>query len=141
VRFAILVVVLGALASWLLVIHGGPHSVIAIADLRVREVAGRAVVDGTISNRGIYGDRLVRLSSGLADKVLVFDDRGREADYLRVPADSELVLGGNAPHIEAIGLKRSLKADELLPLLFVFERAGQVRVNARVEVTPGVSQK
>jgi copper(I)-binding protein len=132
-------VVLGALASWLLVIHGGPHSVIAIADLRVREVAGRAVVDGTISNRGIYGDRLVRLSSGLADKVSVLDDRGREADYLRVPADSELVLGGNAPHIEAIGLK--LKADELLPLLFVFERAGQVRVNARVEVMPGVSQK
>jgi copper(I)-binding protein len=73
------------------------------------------------------------LSSGLAKKFVVLDNEGHEIEGLRIPADSELVLGGDLLRIEAVGLTRAVNAGDSFPMLFVFEHAGKVAVFARIE--------
>ena len=136
------IAIFGVLASWLVVAFGTARTNIEITDLWIGETAAaRAVLHGTIVNRGVNGDHLLRLSFGVAERVAIFDLMGREVESLRIPADLELVLGVDTLHIEVVGLVRPIKAHESLPLLFVFQRAGKVTVNARVEVTQGVTQE
>jgi len=145
VRYAFVVgTIIGVLASWFVVAYGTGRgrTDIEVSDLWLGETAGpRAVFHGTVANRGMNGDRLLRLSFAIAKRVAIFDHLGREIESLRMPADSELVLGGNAPRFEAVGLTRPINAHEILPLLLVFERAGKLRVNARVEAMLGTSEK
>jgi len=130
--------VLGVLASWLAVALWSAHTNIEVVDLWVRETAGaRAELHARISNRGARGDRLLRLSSDLAKKISVLDHLGREMDTLRIPADAELVLGDGHFRIEAVGLTRFLEAHDSFPLQLVFEHAGKVRANVRVETPDG----
>jgi copper(I)-binding protein len=130
---------LGILASWYVVLYGGPHTNIEVADLWLGETdTQRAAFHGTIANRGVNGDRLVRIASNLANKVAIFDHEGREIENLRIRADAELVFGGGSLRMEAIGLQRPIKANESFPLLLVFERTGKVWVNAQVRAMRNV---
>jgi copper(I)-binding protein len=138
-RYALVFAILGVLVSWWVVAHGTSHTNIEVVDLWAHETGGaRAELHMRISNRGAKGDHLLSLSSGLAKKISVLDHLGREIDTLRIPADAELVLGGGPLRIEAIGVTRPLKARDNFPLLLVFEHAGKMKVNVRVEIT-GVS--
>jgi copper(I)-binding protein len=143
VHYALLALgILMVLASWLVVGYGTARTDIAVTDVWVGETAAaRAVIHGTIANRGVNGDQLLRLSFGGADRVAVVDGAGREIESLRIPADSELVLGGDTLRIEAIGLARPIRAHESRPLMLVFARAGKLRVNARVVAIQGVNLK
>jgi copper(I)-binding protein len=143
VRCALLVVAgLGLLASWLVVAHGTAHTGIEVTDVWVDETSGpRAVIHGTIANRGVNGDQLLRASFGSAERVAIFDSVDHEIGSLRISADSELVLGGDALRIEAIGLGQPIKAHESIPLMLVFARAGKLKVNAHVAASQGASQK
>jgi copper(I)-binding protein len=123
-----------ALAGWLFISYGTARTSIQVMDAWVRVTTGSsAVVHAIIANRGVNKDRLVRLSTGLAKKLVVLDKEGHEIDGLRIPADSELVLGGELLRIEAIGLTQAVNAGESFPMLFVFEHAGKVGVLARIE--------
>jgi len=123
-----------ALASWLFINYGAARTNVQVIDPWVRETTGKsAVVHATIANHGVYRDRLLRVSSNLAARFVVVDNEGHEVDGLRIPADSELVLGGDWMRIEALGLAQAIKADQKFPMLFVFEHAGKVAVFARVE--------
>jgi copper(I)-binding protein len=137
VRYGFLFVValaLALLASWLLVLRGSSHSRIEVGELWVAETGtSRAMIHGTIANRGASGDRLLRISSGAASGVAILDQFGREIEGLKVPADSELVLGGEMLRIEATGLRRPNTSHGTLPLVLVFERAGELAVDARIE--------
>ena len=83
----------------------------------------------------------MRIASNLATKVGIFDYQGREIESLRIRADAELVFGGDSLRMEAIGLKRPIKANENFPLLLVFERTGKVWVNARVRPVRSVGRE
>jgi len=131
-----------ALAGWLFVSWATARTSIQVLDAWVRATTGSsAVVHAIIANRGVNKDRLVRLSSGFAEKLVVKDDQGHEIESLRIPADSELVLGGDLLRIEAFGLAKAIKAGEKLPMLFVFEHAGKVTVFARVEKLQSVGNQ
>src|SRR5215831_2883486 len=109
---------LAALAAWLFVSYGTAHTSVEVTNLWMRETTGTsAVVHATITNHGINGDRLVRLSSNFSNRIAILSQEGHELASLRIPADSELVLGSNLLRIEAIGLLRAIKANETLPIL------------------------
>lgn len=131
-----------ALASWLFVTYGGARTSVQVIDAWVRATTGTtAVVHATISNRGVNRDRLLRVSSNRAERFVVLNHEGHEIESLRIPADSELVLGGNLLRIEALGLAQPINAGEKFPMLFVFEHAGKVTVFARVEKLQSVGNQ
>jgi copper(I)-binding protein len=100
----------------------------------VQETSGtQAILRVTIANTGAKADRLVRVSTPVADKVLILDQLSHEGSGLLIPGRSELVMGAGAPRIELIGLTRSLKASDTFHLLLVFKQAGKVIVNVLVE--------
>ena len=107
---------------------------IQIKDAWVHETIGsRAVLHLRITSAGAKGDRLVRVSTNLAQKSVIFNQVGQRAESLRIPAGSEWVMGSDIPRIELIGLTRSLQAPETFGVLLVFERTGKVGLNVRVE--------
>ena len=103
----------------------------------VRETsAWRAVLNVTIANAGDRADRLVRVATTIAKRVVIADQEGREGAGLTIPGSAEFVIGSSAPRIELVGLKKPLAANERFYLLLVFEQAGKVRVDVRVERRP-----
>jgi copper(I)-binding protein len=134
VRYVVaLSVLLVAFASWLFVTYRTAHTSIDVTNLWMRETTGTsAVVHATITNRGVHRDRLVRLSSNFASRFVILNF-GHEIESLRIPADSEFLFGDDLLRIEAVGLARAIRANERLPILFVFEHAGKITVQARVE--------
>ena len=143
VRYVVLLPgLLVALASWLFVTYRTAHTSIEVTNPWIRETTGTsAVVHATIANHGVNRDRLVRLSSNFASRMVILDHEGHELENLRIPADSELMLGGDLIRIEAVGLSQTIKTYETLPILFVFEHAGKVTVHARVEKLQSVGQQ
>src|SRR5262249_58362805 len=97
-----------ALAGWLFVSYGTARTSIQVMDTWVRVTTGSsAVVHAIIANRGVNKDRLVRLSSGFAKKLVVLDKDGHEIQGLRIPAGCELVLGGDLVSLGAFGLNQA----------------------------------
>jgi copper(I)-binding protein len=128
---------LGLLAGWLALGPNSARTHVEIADPWVEEGRGpQAVLHVKITNTGVWGDRLLRISTRRAEKVSILDRQGKEGAGLWVPADSELVIGTGTPRIELIGLTKPLIANEALDLLFVFEQAGKMSVNVAVEKSP-----
>jgi|GraSoiStandDraft_16_1057320.scaffolds.fasta_scaffold297352_1 copper(I)-binding protein len=101
----------------------------------VHETSGtQAILRVTIANTGAKADRLVRVSTPVADKVLILDQQSNEGSGLLIPGRSELVMGViDLPRIELVGLTKSLKASDTFHLLLVFKQAGKVIVNVLVE--------
>jgi copper(I)-binding protein len=96
-------------------------------------------LDLRIASSGIHSDRLVRISAELAKRVEIFDESGQASKDLVIPADSEWVLGTDAPRIELVQSKRTPKAPATFPILLVFERAGKLYSQVRVEMAAGES--
>jgi copper(I)-binding protein len=101
----------------------------------VHETSGtQAILRVTIANTGAKADRLVRVSTPVADKVLILDQQSNEGSGLLIPGRSELVMGViDLPRIELVGLTKSLKASDTFQLLLVFKQTGKVYVNVLVE--------
>jgi copper(I)-binding protein len=107
---------------------------IHIEDAWVEETNDRrAVLHLKIASTGAIADRLVRGSTELAERVAFFNQLGQASDDILIPADSNWVMGTDAPRIELIGLTQSLKAPGNFAVLLVFERAGKIGHNVRVE--------
>jgi copper(I)-binding protein len=131
-----------ALAGWLFYNYGTARTSVQVLDAWVRPTtASSAVVHATISNRGVNKDRLMRVSSGRAERFVILGHEGQEIESLRIPADAELVLGGKLLRIEALGLAQPIEAGEKFPMLFVFEHAGKMTVFARVEKLQSAGQQ
>jgi copper(I)-binding protein len=134
-RYAVLVLGLLALvAGWLGLASGESSADIQVIDAWVQESTGpRAAVHLMIASTGMNSDRLVRVSTELATSVVIFDQQGQPTKDLVIPADSKWVMGTDVPRIELVELTRSLKAPSTFPILFVFERAGKLYRQVRVE--------
>jgi copper(I)-binding protein len=135
VRYAVLALgFLALVAGWLGVASGVSSSDIQIMDAWVHESTGpRAVLHLKITSGGMKSDRLVRISTELAKRIEIFNQQGQASTDLVIPADSQWVIGPDAPRLELVQLRRPLKAPASFPIVFVFERAGNLYAQVRVE--------
>ena len=85
-------------------------------------------------------DTLVAASSPAAGSVEIhthtMDDgvmKMRKLEKLGIPAGGSAVLKPSGDHIMLFGLKAPLKEGDLLPITLVFEKAGEVKIDATVE--------
>lgn len=93
-----------------------------------------------IHNNGTDADTLLSVSSPIADKaelhshVMLGDVmKMQRVDSVAVPAGGEAKFAPGGNHVMLFGLKKPLVAGELFPLTLVFEKAGAVNVEVKVE--------
>jgi periplasmic copper chaperone A len=95
----------------------------------------------TITNTGSTSDRLVSARSPAADLVQVHEMkmdgsvmRMREVEKgLEIPAGKSVTLAPGGYHLMMMGLKGPLKQGSSVPVTLVFEKAGSVDVQLKVE--------
>ena len=138
--FVVLVAVVGG--GWLAVVFRGSGSDIQISESWVHETsASRATLHVRINNSGMHSDQLMRAATRVAADVAIRDVFAQPSEGLILQADSELVFGKDFPRMELIGLKESLKAKDRFQLLLVFQRAGKLVINVRVDPAPSTRQE
>ncbi|WP_374305909.1 copper chaperone PCu(A)C [Methylocella sp.] len=113
--------------------------------------AGARVTAGymTLNNAGETPDRLVSVSSEIADHVSLHqsvEEAGVRKmrlvpDGLAVPAKGGATLQPGGYHVMFEGLKRPLKEGESFPATLAFEKAGAVVVNFMVEPISAAQQE
>jgi periplasmic copper chaperone A len=94
----------------------------------------------TITNKSQEMDRLLSVSSNVADKLQIHEmkvvnrvmEMREVTDGLPVAANGSLELKPGSYHVMLIGLKKPLKAGEVIPLTLDFEKAGRVSITAPV---------
>jgi copper(I)-binding protein len=79
----------------------------------------------TIRNRGKEPDRLVSVRTDVAEM--------RPVDSVEIPPGGEARLAPRGTHVMLTGLKAPLVAGKSFPLTLEFERAGPVKVEAKVQ--------
>lgn len=122
-----------------------PAGAPAATDVRIRATAPGAPVAAAylkLSAGAKGADRLVsvKVDPAIAGAVEIHDMfheggimkmRRIEGVEIKPGAPAELKPGGK--HVMLMDLKRQFKAGETIPLTLVFEKAGEVAVNAKVE--------
>ncbi len=85
---------------------------------------------------------LVAVSSPVADHVEIHTmshDEGmmimREIETLDLPANQEVVLGGEGYHLMLMGLKQQLKAGTVVPLTLTFQSGAQHKESLHIKAT------
>ena len=98
----------------------------------------------TIHNMAESADRIVAVSSPLADKVEMHTHsmsdgvmRMRQVEAIDLPAKGHAELKPGGLHLMIFGLKRQIKKGEMLPLKLTLKRAGEVEIEAAVGSKPG----
>ena len=93
----------------------------------------------SIANKGGEDDVLVEARSPMAERVEIHDMtmedmvmRMRKLDSLPVAAGASVELAPGGKHIMLIGLAGSLEEGESLPLTLVFEKAGEIGIEAPI---------
>lgn len=94
-----------------------------------------------ITNTGAAPDRLISVSSPVADLVQVHEMkmdgnimRMRKVETgLEIPAGGSVTLAPGGIHLMMMGLKGPLKQGVLVPVTLVFEKAGRIEVELTVE--------
>ena len=94
----------------------------------------------TVTNKSHNGDRLLGVSSDVADKSQIHEmkvvdeimEMREVSNGLPVPAGGSVVLKPGSSHVMLIGLKKPLTAGETIPLTLDFEKAGKVSITVPV---------
>ncbi len=93
-----------------------------------------------LNNEGQTADRLVSVTSPVADKVQLHTsimDNGvmemREVEAVELPADTEVKLAPGGLHLMLIGLKEPLARHKSFPLSLTFEKAGSVTIDVAIQ--------
>lgn len=116
--------------------------------LRISQPWARATAPGAASGGGFLAidnkgptDRLVSASAAVADSVELHT-MSMEGNIMRmaklergieIPATGKIELKPGGLHIMFIGLKAPLKQGESFPLTLKFEKAGEIRVDVKIE--------
>ena len=95
----------------------------------------------TIRNRGKQPDRLVGVQTDAAESAMLHASsvtsegvaEMRPVDSVEIPPGGEAKLAPRGTHVMLMGLKAPLVAGKSFPLTLQFERAGPVKVEAKVE--------
>ena len=95
-----------------------------------------------IENRGKNDDALLSASSPAAERVEIHsmnregDVKMRAVDSLAIKAGEKIAMqSGHGYHLMLMGLKKSLKAGEKIPVTLIFRDAGKIRITADVVET------
>lgn len=96
-------------------------------------------------NGGSAADRLVSVSAGVARSVelheMTMDGnvmRMRQVDGIALQPGQAVELKPGGYHVMFVGLKAPLKAGDTFPMTLKFEKAGEVRVDVKIEA-PGAA--
>lgn len=103
------------------------------------QTTGAAYID--IENRGKTGDKLLKISSGVAQSAEVHSMamdgsimRMREVGQVDLKPAAKVGMAANEGlHIMLIGLKQPLRPGQKIPLSLRFEKAGKIDVEAIVD--------
>jgi periplasmic copper chaperone A len=103
----------------------------------------------TLDNKSGTADRLIGVSSDVADKLQIHEmkvENGvmemREiAGGLSIPAGGSVVLKPGSYHVMLIGLKKPLTVGEKFPLTLTFEKAGNISVTVPVQAMGAAQDK
>jgi hypothetical protein len=95
----------------------------------------------TIRNRGKEPDRLVGVRTDVAESAMLHASsvtsegvaEMRPVDSVEIPPGGEARLAPRGTHVMLMGLKAPLVAGKSFPLTLEFERAGAVKVEAKVQ--------
>jgi copper(I)-binding protein len=112
---------------------------VVIENAWVRNYEGVVTVYFQILNNGEQPDRLLDVSTPVADKATLTRTRIRSGKYTYQPIESLEIGGFDDPrlrpggiHVRLTGLKRDLAVGETVPLSLRFERSGTIEVAAKV---------
>lgn len=141
-RYSLAVGGLAALTvAWLGVMATTSGTEIQIEDAWVEETnEWRAVLHLKIVSTGRVADRVVRASTLFAKRVAFVDQFGQLSNELVIPADSHWVLGNGTPRVELIGLKQPITSASRFAVLLVFNTAGKIWHDVRVEAASPVAE-
>jgi hypothetical protein len=92
-------------------------------------IDNHGTADRLLSVRGEVAEALQLHSMTLKDNVMHM----REVDAVDVPAGGKVTLEPGGLHIMLVGLKAPLAAGSSFPLTLKFEKAGEVKVEVKVE--------
>ena len=96
-----------------------------------------------LSNRGALGDRLVGVSTPVAERAEVHEDvtengvmSMKPVPQLALPAGARTAIEPGHYHVMLVGMKRALAAGENFPITLTFASAPPLEVNVSVTRTP-----
>ena len=123
--------------------HSYKQGDIAIGHIWARATAvgaTTAAIYFPLLNNGKEPDKLVGASTEIADKVLIHESLSENGIKKMVSHDS-VVLEPNKPvsfrpnglHLMLVGLKQQLEVGGVVPIILNFEKAGAIKVEARIE--------
>lgn len=123
-----------------------------VGSIKIDHPWSRATVAGipngvsyfVLENQGDTDDRLLAVSSPVADKVELHTHirdgevmRMRHVDDIAVPAGESVALEPGGLHVMLMGLKQPLEEGKNFPLTLEFEHAGSVTVDVVVQLLTG----
>jgi copper(I)-binding protein len=142
-HLAVLGVALALLAPTLALAHEYEAGGITVSHPWARATPGGVTIGAAyveIKAKEGAADALISASSPAAGRVELhthtMDDgvmKMRQIEKLAIPAGGSALLKPSGDHIMLFDLKAPIKEGDLLPLTLVFEKAGEVKVEATVE--------
>ena len=124
---------------------------VKLGDLTIDHAWARATVHGQraggaflkFDNRGSAADKLLSVRADVADSVEMHSMtmegdvmRMRQVPAIEVPGGQAVELKPGGLHLMLMGLRQPLRAGSSFPLTLKFERAGEVKIDVRIE-SPG----
>ncbi len=121
--------------------HEYEASGVTVAHPWARATPGGATIGAAyVEIKAKDADTLVAASSPVAARVEIhthsMDDgvmKMRKLDKLAIPAGGSALLKPSGDHIMLFDLKAPLKEGDLLPITLVFEKAGEIKIDATIE--------
>lgn len=133
----------GACLPWAgLQAHDQSAGALAFGHLWIKSVPGspNGAMYVEITNTGMHDDRLIAARTHIAAKATLHTQnvtdgvaRMRRAQGFDVPADGTIKLAPGGDHIMLMGLAGMFMDGEHVPVTLVFERAGDVSLQAVIE--------
>ncbi|MCC6915100.1 MAG: copper chaperone PCu(A)C [Rhodospirillaceae bacterium] len=112
---------------------------VVVEEAWVRIYEGATSAYFHIINKGEETDRLLEVSTPLADKAEVVSTRVRSGKFTYLPLKNLEIAGGGDERfrpggvfVRLTGVKRALHVGDAVPLTLRFERSGHIEVSARV---------
>lgn len=149
-RFSVLAAAL--LATLFAAAPAAAHEFHRLGDIVIEQPWSRATpvkVGGaymTLRNNGDAADRLVKVTSPVAERVEIHETKieggmamMRPVTAIELKRGSSVQLKPGGLHVMLMGLQRPLTEGERIKLALTFERAGTIEIEARVEKAGAMS--
>ncbi len=141
----------GTVLSFAAQAHDYKQGAIAVGHPYARAtVAGQPVAGGYLKfeNKGKTADKLISVTADVSQSVELHSmsmdgdiARMRQVDAIEIPAGKTVELKPGGLHIMFMGLKAPLKLGTSFPATLKFEKAGELKVEIKVDDGAGAAHK